>query len=177
VGSEEEREEKRARKSLGGLNEKMIDDPRQRQKRISDDESPKDAIRSPDPVSEGDSVAQGGPLPPKAKPPEELLKLRAALIAYMGKIPPAYFENSCMLRARGATAADIIDLINRRLDQSAVEGKEISTWAPSRSAYLELVFGSNRKRILARPLARACCAAPPEQQSFGRRDRAWHRGH
>lgn len=53
------------------------------------------------------------PLSQKANP-EELVKLRAALIAYMGDFPPAGFEDSCLLRARGATVADIVDLINRR---------------------------------------------------------------
>jgi hypothetical protein len=46
---------------------------------------------------------------------EKLAMLRAALKHWMeGEEPPARFEESCELRANGATARQVFDLLNRR---------------------------------------------------------------
>jgi hypothetical protein len=76
-------------------------------------DSSTDAGDGTEPVEGAELSQNAKPLSQKAKP-EDLLRLRAALIAYMGDVPPAGFEDSCLLRARGATVDDIVDLINRR---------------------------------------------------------------
>jgi hypothetical protein len=100
----------------------------QNQKLITGDESQEPAIRTPgdsalvagfaDKNEKADQlvahVGQNGKPPSQEVQPEDLMKLRATLIAYMGGIPPGGFENSCLLRAHGAGVAEIIDLINRR---------------------------------------------------------------
>ncbi len=99
---------------------------------------------------------------------EDFMKLRAALIAYMGEIPPPGFEDSCLLRARGATAADIVDLLNRRWRTKkhrpgARCGPRSWNWfltvianefSPAERAHLPEATPNNRQRVSEQELAR-----------------------
>jgi hypothetical protein len=91
----------------------------------SETRTPK-ADRIPQTSTDRNSTTDDDPV--KGWNPEELVTVRNRIVRYWGREPEEGFEVSVMLRARGASAADVCDLLDRKFANKKlrVGGK----WAP-----------------------------------------------
>jgi hypothetical protein len=93
------------------------------------DETPKNKKDSKaDPTPPNSTLRAGEPKRTAEWSPKELAEVRRRIVAFWGREPEEGFEVSVMLRARGATAADVCDLLHRKHANSncRVGGR----WAP-----------------------------------------------